>query len=492
LATNVSGTLAVANGGTGAATLTGLVKGNGTGAMTAAVAGTDYVAPSGSITGNAATVTTNANLTGPITSSGNTTSVASQTGTGSTFVMNTSPTLVTPVLGVATATSINSTTIPTSKTLVVTTDKLNVMSSTSSTELAGVISDETGSGSVVLSASPTLTGTPLAPTATAGTNTTQVATTAFVTNAISNGSAANVTGTVAIANGGTGATTATAALANLTGTQSSYTVLAGPSSTTSTLVTYDGSSLAGWTTSGGTTIDSGVGNPGSSFKVTGSNQSCYRDFGQSLKNKVIKFDVRLTSGVAGFSVGGPSNMGLRIITGTSSQNGLKDLTTWMYPQFGVNTYTFAANTWYSIKIVTDNGAVGGTTWYVNEVLVGNSGSIAMGNGTTFGIVTDGATAYYDNITIIDNSNSGATPTFRALVAEDIPTLNQNTTGNAATATSATSATNANNTAITDDATTATAVYPTFVTANTGNLPQKVTRLNYLLYQAQEPYQLLAL
>jgi len=60
------------------------------------------------------------NLTGPITSVGNVTSVASQTGTGSTFVMNTSPTLVTPVLGVATATSINGTTIPTSKTLVAT------------------------------------------------------------------------------------------------------------------------------------------------------------------------------------------------------------------------------------------------------------------------------------------------------------------------------------------------------------------------------------
>lgn len=56
-------------------------------------------------------VTTNANLTGPITSIGNATSVASQTGTGSTFVMNTSPTLVTPTLGVATATSLNGLTV---------------------------------------------------------------------------------------------------------------------------------------------------------------------------------------------------------------------------------------------------------------------------------------------------------------------------------------------------------------------------------------------
>jgi hypothetical protein len=71
----------VASGGTGVATLTGLVKGNGAGVMTAAVAGTDYLTPTGSAagltnfptfnqntTGNAATattVTTNANLTGP-------------------------------------------------------------------------------------------------------------------------------------------------------------------------------------------------------------------------------------------------------------------------------------------------------------------------------------------------------------------------------------------------------------------------------------------
>lgn len=45
------------------------------------------------------TVATNANLTGPITSVGNATSVASQTGTGSTFVMSVSPSLTTPALG---------------------------------------------------------------------------------------------------------------------------------------------------------------------------------------------------------------------------------------------------------------------------------------------------------------------------------------------------------------------------------------------------------
>jgi|694.fasta_scaffold07905_5 hypothetical protein len=52
--------------------------------------------------------------------------------------------------------TINSTTIPTSKTLVVTTDKLNVLAATTSAELAGVISDETGSGALVFANTPTL------------------------------------------------------------------------------------------------------------------------------------------------------------------------------------------------------------------------------------------------------------------------------------------------------------------------------------------------
>lgn len=46
-------TIGVAYGGTGATTLTGLVKGNGTSAFTAAVAGTDYLSPSSEIDGGA-------------------------------------------------------------------------------------------------------------------------------------------------------------------------------------------------------------------------------------------------------------------------------------------------------------------------------------------------------------------------------------------------------------------------------------------------------
>jgi hypothetical protein len=62
LATSVSGILPVANGGTGATTLTGLVKGTGTSAFTAAVAGTDYQEP----------ITLTTTGTGAATFSGNT------------------------------------------------------------------------------------------------------------------------------------------------------------------------------------------------------------------------------------------------------------------------------------------------------------------------------------------------------------------------------------------------------------------------------------
>lgn len=48
------------------------------------------------------------------------------------------------------------------------------------------VNTSTGTGSVVLSASPALTGTPTAPTAANGTTTTQLATTAFVGNALTN------------------------------------------------------------------------------------------------------------------------------------------------------------------------------------------------------------------------------------------------------------------------------------------------------------------
>jgi len=158
---------------------TSVVLRDGTQAMTGALAmGTNKITGLGTptVSTDAATkayadsivATAPSNLTGPITSLGAATSIASQTGTGTKFVVDTSPTLVTPVLGVATATSINGTTIPSTKTLVVTTDKLSVHAATTSSELAGIISDETGSGALVFGTSPTISGLTITGTLTAG------------------------------------------------------------------------------------------------------------------------------------------------------------------------------------------------------------------------------------------------------------------------------------------------------------------------------------
>jgi hypothetical protein len=112
----------------------------------------------------------------------------------------------------------------------------------SSANLAAAVTDETGTGALVFASSPTLAGTPLAPTATLGTNTTQIATTAFVQSEIgaipatvssfsagttgftpstSTTGAVTLAGTLAATNGGTGLTSLGAGVATFLGTPSS-------------------------------------------------------------------------------------------------------------------------------------------------------------------------------------------------------------------------------------------------------------------------------
>jgi hypothetical protein len=80
----LAGTLVVANGGTGATTLTGVLKGNGTSAFTAATAGTDYVAP-GTATTFTATQTFNGStstLAEVLVNAAETTTVSATAATG--------------------------------------------------------------------------------------------------------------------------------------------------------------------------------------------------------------------------------------------------------------------------------------------------------------------------------------------------------------------------------------------------------------------------
>ncbi len=115
-------------------------------------------------------------------------------------------------------------------------DHLGSFASTTSSQLASVISDETGSGNLVFSVSPALTGTPTAPTASSGTNTTQIATTQFVQAAV----AGNYTTKTANYTASAG----DRILANTSGGSFTITLPASPN-TGDTVIVYD---IANWET----------------------------------------------------------------------------------------------------------------------------------------------------------------------------------------------------------------------------------------------------
>ena len=153
------------------------------------------------------------------------------------------------------------------------------------------VNTSTGTGSVVLSASPTFTGVPLSTTAANGTNTTQIATTAFVqaattalglgTMSTQNANAVAITGgtisgitDLAVADGGTGASSITAnsvILGNGSSALSGNLVAPG---TSGNVLTSNGTT---WASTAPQTITTGAGtvSSGNSFNITtGSSGKC--------------------------------------------------------------------------------------------------------------------------------------------------------------------------------------------------------------------------
>jgi hypothetical protein len=109
------------------------------------------------------------------------TSVGLNVGSGKTLSVTGTATLpATATLGGAVAVSVSGTQTLTNKTI-------NLASNTlvaTSAQIAAAVTDETGTGALVFAGSPALIGTPTAPTASYGTSTTQISTTAFVQAAL--------------------------------------------------------------------------------------------------------------------------------------------------------------------------------------------------------------------------------------------------------------------------------------------------------------------
>lgn len=219
------------DGRTGAVTLSDLYDAAGSaatklplagGTMTGAIAmGTNKITGLGDPTSAQDAATKNyidtaviapANLTGPITSVGNATAIAAQTGTGTTFVVQTSPTINTPTLSSPAFSGQVSTDIELAAT------KGVIFEGTTSDiyETTLVATDPTADRTVSL---------PNATTTLVGTDTTDTLTNKTIngsSNTISNVSlTSGVTGTLPIANGGTGQTTAADAINALVPTQTS-------------------------------------------------------------------------------------------------------------------------------------------------------------------------------------------------------------------------------------------------------------------------------
>lgn len=195
-ATHLASALPVTQGGTGAATLTGLVKGNGTGAMTAATAGTDFVGPTTGTqiqkasAGGLTAATPGTDFVTPTGSGAGLTGLTvgqvsgAQAGplTGDVTTSGAAATLKNTGPGASTAgtaTQVSSTTIDAKGRV---TGLTNTSIQIAESQVTNLTTDLAAKAPL---ASPALTGTPTAPTNTTATDTsTQIATDAFVQNAI--------------------------------------------------------------------------------------------------------------------------------------------------------------------------------------------------------------------------------------------------------------------------------------------------------------------
>jgi hypothetical protein len=322
--------------------------------------------------------------------------VTDETGTGA-LVFATSPTLVTPTLGVATATSVNGTTIPSSKTLVVTTDKISTLAATTSAELAGVISDETGTGTLVLATSPTLV-TPVLGVATA-TSVNKVTITAPTTSAtltIADGKTLTANNSITLA--GTDTTT-------MTFPSTSATIARTDAAQTFTgTQTFSGDVVISSSTSSTTT---GTG----ALKVTGGAGIAGAVYAGSIQNTPIGSTTASTAAFTTLSTSGNATVGGTLgVTGATTLSSTLGVT----GNVAVNTNKFTVEASTGNTVVAGTLKIAGGTPGAGKVLVSDANGLASWSSNSNGgasLITATATmAETDTYNLIVFSGSAASQT----------------------------------------------------------------------------------
>jgi hypothetical protein len=258
-------------------------------------------------------------------------------------------------------------------------DNLGAFAATTSSQLAGVISDETGSGALVFASSPTLSGIPLAPTASVGTNTTQIATTAFVRNEIATVADTNTT------YDHLAATTTGGALLRLHGSDSTNDDVKFASGTNVTVAYTDANTITISSTDTNTTYDH--------LAVTTTGGALLRLHGSDSTNDDVKFasGTAVTVAYTDANTITIDHTDTSTLTGAQGSAGIASLTVDTYGHVtAVTTATYLTSQSSDFKTITVTDTDTGYTWLTtgNAVAASTGDTLTIVDGTGIDIDAD--------------------------------------------------------------------------------------------------------